>query len=457
MSEGPARKADSCAVVRAPLYPHVLGIATAVAIEPVLGVRYLSVAHWLRQFWSWPEERRRRWQQLRVDEMVGYAARAVPFYRSLVGPRGDIRLGDLPVVDKGRIRGDMTAFLSDRWQEVPHITKATGGTTGDPWRYPLDKVAWSHMYGAALHAWERTGYRYGDRMVLLGSPPSLVPGGRSWKSKARLRLERRFVSAAGIEIDRAESRRRVVTAGRLGAALWYGYAGTIARMAEAVLDEGLPVTPPGAIVTTSETLTPEWRRRIDEAFGVDVVDEYGCNDGGVLAHSCAGGRYHIAENVSFVEVVDGDTPCPPGVEGDVAVTNLHARALPFLRYKIGDRAVLGNGRCPCGRPGTTFERLLGRTADTVRLPDGRELSAISFGHVFKETPRVRRWQVVQPDVRTVKVRLEVESELGSDEAERIQRYFCERVGREVAVELTTVERMERTAGGKHKIVVRLFE
>ena len=62
------------------------------------------------------------------------------------------------------------------------------------------------------------------------------------------------------------------------------------------------------------------------------------------------GRFHVAENISLVEILDGDEPCPPGVEGDIVVTNLHAQALPFLRYRVGDRAVLGDGPCPCGLP-----------------------------------------------------------------------------------------------------------
>lgn len=453
-------RSDGSDVTRASLYPHVLALATTLAVEPLLGVRHLSTAHWLRRFWSWPEERRGRWQTDRVEQVVAHAVSNVPFYRSQFGARQGsraLRISDLPAVDKARIRADMEAFRSEGWQQAAHISKTTGGTTGDPWRYPLDKVAWSHIYGAELYAWELTGYRYGEPVAYMGTPPSLVPAGRSLKTRVRLRLEGRVVSAAGMEIDRRRSIERVLRAVEVGAGLWYGYAGTIAAMADAVLEEGIPVPRGGTIVTTSETLQPQWRARIEQAFGALVVDEYGCNDGGVLAHTCPRGRFHLADNVSVVEVLDGDEPCPPGVEGDVTVTNLHARVLPFLRYKVGDRAVLGDGPCPCGRPGTTLERLVGRTWDRLRLPDGTELSAVTFNPAFMTTPHVRRWQVVQPEPATVKVRLDVEPGYGTDEAEHIGRYFRERCGADVRVEVTTGEPMERTPGGKHKVVVRLFD
>src|SRR5213079_1972579 len=106
-----------------------------------------------------------------------------------------------------------------------------GGSTGDPWQYPLDRRAWTHMYAASLHLWERTGYRYGESIVLLGSPPSLHPESVDWKLRVRLLLERRIVSTAGVEIDPATSLERARRAGEAGGSLWYGYASTAAAMA----------------------------------------------------------------------------------------------------------------------------------------------------------------------------------------------------------------------------------
>lgn len=443
---------------RGAIYPPALALATLLLLEPATGARYLSQAQWLRDFYAWPAHARRRWQQERLQSVVRHAAHRVPFYRDLLGrrPSEPIDLEELPVVDKACIRSSMEAFLAERWEQMPHVPKKTGGTSGDPWQYPLDRAAWSHIYAAALHLRERAGYRYGEKVVLLGSPPSLIPGGTSWKVRVRHRLERRVVSAAGMEIDRAASLSRLRSAGSGEAALWYGFAGTIAAMADAMLEQPVPIIPPRAIITTSETLQPPWRQRIERAFGVPVFDEYACNDGGVLAHSCRRGRFHLADNVSLLEVLDGDTACPPGVEGDVTVTNLHARVLPFLRYKVGDRAVLAEDECPCGQPGSTLERISGREGDRIRLPHGAELSALAFNELFKQTPSVRKWQVVQRDVRHVTVRLDVQERFGEDEAGLIVRQFSEQCGDQVEIDLTTSEEMERTPGGKHKVVIRRF-
>lgn len=445
--------------VRPGLYPYALGLATMVAVEPVVKARYLSIAQWLREFSAWPEGRRTAWQRHRLAGILDHAGTHVPFYRDLLGGRPGAALTDLPVVDKEQVRRDMGSFLSAGWETVPHITKATGGTTGDPWRYPLDKRAWAQIYGASLHFREQVGYRYGERIVLLGSPQSLLPGGSGWKAGMRARLERRVYAAAGLDVDHVSSLARARQAGDLRGAMWYGYASTVAAMADAVAREGLEIHPPRAIITSSEMLWPAWRRRIEEAFGVGVYDEYGCNDGGVLAQTCGVGRFHVAENVSIIEVLDGDKPCPPGVEGDIVVTNLHARVLPFLRYRVGDRVVLGEGPCPCGRAGVAFTRVAGRHGDRLRLPCGRELSARAFGPVFEQASirHVRRWQVVQTAIDRVVIRLDVEPGFTAAEAEAVQRSFRDRCGDDVMITLSTSEPIELTDAGKHRVVIRASE
>lgn len=429
------------------IYPRLLDLATRHAIEPLVGAPYLSIATWLREFEGWPEERRRAWQERRLETVLAAAAANVPFYR---GRRA--RLQDLPVVDKALIRANMDAFRADGWRRMRYVQKATAGTTGDPWQYELDTRAWANMYGAQLRSWERAGYRYGDPIVVLGTPPSLVPGGRSARSRLRAAVERRTYAAAGIAIDRDASLRRVRRAYDAGGKIWYGYAGMVAAMAEAA-PTGIAAPGPAAIVTTSEPLLPDWRKGIERAFGAPVVDEYGCNDGGILAVSCQVGRFHVAENVALVEILDTDEPCPPGVEGDIVVTNLHAQVLPFLRYRVGDRAVLGDGPCPCGLPGLTFSRLTGRIGDRLKLPDGRELQFSTFGPIFWRTPSVRRWQIVQDVRERVKVRLDVDPSFSPAEEDEVRRGMIARVGEGVAIDVVTTEPIERTRAGKQKVLI----
>jgi phenylacetate-CoA ligase len=438
-------------------YPDLLALGTRWVIEPLLGTPYLSIQRWLSEFDSWPAARREEWRHQRLARVVRHAAGHVPYYRSLLGgvDPGDVRLEELPVVGKADLRDDPEQFRSEGWQDMPTVHKITGGTGGgNPWQYPLDLTAWSHVYGALLHFWAQLGCRYGERVVLLGTPPSLGFAKPSRLKRARHRVERHIVSVAGLEIDRESSRRRALGAGRADAAVWFGYPSIVAAMADAVLAEGLQVAPPRAIVTTSETLQPQWERAIEAAFGIPPTDLYGCNDGGILAQRCPRGWYHLAENLSLVEILEGGKPCPPGTEGDVVVTNLHARAMPFLRYRVGDRAVMGEGTCPCGRPGRTLETLVGRAWDTFELPNGRRLSPMTFNWAFADTTSVRRWQVVQ-DGSDVTIRLKVDDRLDPDDERKIRAAVERYCGGGVRVKITTDEPLLRSQGGKYLTMVRM--
>ncbi|MEV0703317.1 hypothetical protein AB0I53_36115 [Saccharopolyspora sp. NPDC050389] len=446
--------------LRTALRPRVVSAVTRSVVEPVLRAPYLSTARWLPEFFTWPEQKRRAWQRDRLRAVLRHAQEEVPYYRDVLAGRNvdGVDLAELPVIDKAMMRPCMDNFLSRDWRDIPHIVKKTGGSTGDPFQYPLDKRAWVHIYAANLYFWERTGYRYGDRLVMVGSPPSLQSASEGLKSRLRALLEGRVVSAAGCHIDPETSLERALTAGRARGVLWYGYASHVAAMADAVLEAGVRVPSPKVIVTTAELLFPTWRERIEQAFEAPLRDQYGCNDGGIMSQGCSHSRLHLAESVSIVEILDhAGRRCPPGEEGDVVVTNLHARTLPFLRYRIGDRAVLGAGTCPCGTEGTFLERVVGRQGDSLQLPNGKHVSMHPLGKCFFDARHVRRYQFVQPEPGRVQVRLEVEPGFDADERSMILGEVRRLVGSAVEVDLTTDEPMERTRGGKHRVVVRTFD
>lgn len=445
---------------RSSLRPRVVDMLTRGMVEPVLRAPYLSTARWLPEFFEWRPQERQRWQRERLQAVLRHSQKYVPYYRHLLGNRAveSVDLAELPVVDKAMMRERMDDFLSEGWHKIPHVAKRTGGTSGDPFQFPLDLRAWTHVYAASLHFYERTGYRYGERFVILGSPPSLHPETVNLKLRLRFALEGRVVSTAGWDISPETSLERAITAGQARGALWYGYASTVAAMADAVLKAGVHVAPPKAIVTTAELLFPTWRKRIEHAFGAPLRDQYGCNDGGIMSQECSHGRLHLAENVSIVEILDeSGRPCPPGEEGDVVVTNLHARTLPFLRYRLGDRAVLGEGTCSCGTGGTFLGRVAGRQGDTLHLPDGRHPTMPALIHSFWNAHHVRRFQFVQQEAGRVQVRLDVDPGFDGNERSMVVREIRRQVGDSVELDVTTDEPLVRTRGGKHRIVVRTFD
>lgn len=439
-------------------YPPLLNYATRLLVEPTLRAPYLSTCAWLHEFYDWVPERRYEWQRSRLQQVLAHAASNVPRYRAQAGPLGNLALEDLPVVCKDVIREDTQSFLSQAQPQPSYVLKCTSGTTGERWTYPLDRRAWTHTYAAWLFFLGFTGYRYGDPLVVFG-PHSARDRPHSVLDLLREKAERRHFTGGGADLGGAASERRLVEASRHGGAIWYGYPSVMAAMGRAVADRECseaPILfrPPSAIVTSGEMLYPLWRRQIERLFGGPVLDQYGCNDGGILTQSCRAGRFHVAENLSIVEVLKDGEPCAPGVEGSVTVTNLHALLLPFLRYDTGDRASLGAGDCPCGRSGQTLQAVQGRTWPSVLLPDGREVNPLDLSLDRVDAPHVRRVQLLQRDLEELRVRLEVNAGFSAAEEERIRTFMSEQCQHALRVTVLTDEQMEMTSGGKHPFVIR---
>lgn len=148
---------------------------------------------------------------------------------------------------------------------------------------------------------------------------------------------------------------------------------------------------------------------------VAIVDVYALSETGVLGFGCRDGAgVHVAEDAVVAEIVDpgGEQVLRPGERGEIAVTLLSAEALPLVRYRTGDSAVLDDTPCACGR---TAGRLVGieRLAERVRVR-GRAVSALEVERALAGlSARARSFVIVRlsDDDDVLRVRI-----AGDDEA-----------------------------------------
>ena len=73
----------------------------------------------------------------------------------------------------------------------------------------------------------------------------------------------------------------------------------------------------------------------------------------------------------IVEVFEGRSSARPGEVGEVVATRLHAFAMPFIRYRLGDLVTQGDAPCACGAPFSTIFTVQGRMLDYFPLANGR--------------------------------------------------------------------------------------
>jgi phenylacetate-CoA ligase len=151
-----------------------------------------------------------------------------------------------------------------------------------------------------------------------------------------------------------------------------GMTSAIARLADLTIAERISWRP-RFVVSTGELLTEPLRARIAQ-WDVPLYDLYGSNELNLIAWQCPHGAdtYHVCDDAHVIDVLGADGhPVAVGEWGEVVATSLFSYAMPMIRHRLGDVAVRGPDRCPCGAAFSTLLAIRGRTFDSFDLGDGR--------------------------------------------------------------------------------------
>lgn len=91
--------------------------------------------------------------------------------------------------------------------------------------------------------------------------------------------------------------------------------------------------------------------RYAEVFDCLVANNYGCREVWTIAYDCSCGYLHINDRSILFELVDENNNIisEPDRIGSVVVTSLVQKCMPFIRYKLGDKAQYLEGECKCGK------------------------------------------------------------------------------------------------------------
>jgi putative adenylate-forming enzyme len=218
---------------------------------------------------------------------------------------------------------------------------------------------------------------------------------------------------------------------------------------------------PRAVMTASEVLSDETRRRIERAFGSSPFNQYAATETAGIAADCELHRMHFYEDLVITEIVDEkNRPVPPGELGaKVLVTVLFSRTLPLIRYEMSDCLRASSEPCSCGRSFAVLDAIEGRREDVLELPSSTGGEVAVHPNVFHDILDLlplRGWQVRQEPsglrVLVVGPPETIQSDVWSQKLTSALASQGVKLGH-VLVE--RVEEIPRTALGKAPLVQRL--
>ena len=188
------------------------------------------------------------------------------------------------------------------------------------------------------------------------------------------------------------------------------------------------------IELTGEYLQDSVRVEIEDKFQCITANQYGSREVNSIAFECPFHNLHCLEGNVYVEVMDMDNE---GF-GDIVVTSLKNRAMPVIRYKLGDKIKIHkNIKCRCGRCGRVIELKEGRSDDWIYLSDGSKIHVYiliqGFHLIQSETGEcIKQFQIRQRKVDCLEIDIVVNSK---GEEEIISKMLVEWITNKIVCEI----------------------
>lgn len=408
---------------------------------------------------GWDERKISEYQAARLQQLVAYCWKFVPYYRSKwtghISSPGDIRcvsdLQRLPVLSKDELRDNLEA-LTTTAPTVKSAPARTGGSTGQPTLFRMtradEELAWAQMYTA----WSWAGWRIGDPFQAVGGQSIGVGIGdhRTWKDWV---VNRWTTSGSNLTLERTKH----LASSRHFQQIrfMYGYPSAIKELCDLLRTIGERPRNLRGVVCTAEVMRAEVREEISSSLGgIPVHDQYGLNDGGLFAaEGSERDGLHLFFTRGILEVVDDQNRqiTEAGRSGRALATCLTNLATPFVRYETGDQVHwYTRDPSPSGICWPRIGQVDGRTGDVIRLPSDRRIAMPGLTLVMRWIDGLKQYQFIQSGPRSVTARLDRGGNFSMSEAEVLQ-YLREKISDEIDWRVVWGQ-PERTANQKVLII-----
>lgn len=423
-----------------------------------------------RQLPYWPLERLQEMQNRRIQEIVSYAYKNVPYYREVIDRLGISPatlstakdLARLPILEKDQLLDSSAQFMPFDFRPGTSLRLKSSGTAGRSKSIYHDRKA---LFRALAHGQRQrhvlarfVGRSAGYREMIVVRANSVQEqirefyAANSWTPKP-LDLKRQLLPMVGVSLEEQANR---INRFRPNVMRGYGsYLGAFFRQAH---ERNIALRPPEAIVFGGDSMPEADTQLIEQKMGVPVLSTYQATEALRIGFQCEQrSGFHLSMDDVAIRVVDNQgKDVEPGGRGHLLISNLTNRATVLLNYRLGDIVTLGETSCSCGRSLPTIERIDGRSDDLITLPGGEPLHALAVLEKLQGVASVVQIQVVQEALGRFLIRATGTSISDRERAEaELVANLRSAVGHaEVSVEWVTD--MPRNSGGKVKAVISKF-
>jgi len=400
------------------------------------------------------EEELREYQENRLQKVLRAAQYGSPYYKRLFertsfdieAPHLIERMKELPILTKEEVKPHVEEILSCNIPRKQLISCHTSGTTGSGLHFyetrETEQERWAIWW--RYRGWHGINQ---DTWCAYFGGRSVVPLRQQKPPYWRKNTPGRQLLFSAYHLSRQTAPAYVEALKESDVTWTHGYPSVLALLAGVILEEDLdPGQSVRHITVGAESLLPQQRQVIEQAFGVKVRQHYGQAESVANISECEYGNLHVDEDYSIVEFL-------PIADGQYRIigTSLINPAFLFLHYDTGDIATLREGTCPCGRLGRLVQEIDGRKEDYVILPNGAVVGRLD--HIFKDLVNIREAQIYQKQQGQIELRIVKGTSYTDKDEQDLLKATRKRVGDDMEIIVRYVDAIERTSSGKLRFVL----
>lgn len=401
-------------------------------------------------------------QKEELKKLLLFCVEHVPAYKRfeylkekiLISP--EKALLEFPVLEKKEFSKNKELYLSEKADLSKCILNKTGGSTGEPVRFYIDRetVEW---YEAARYlglSW--WGINIGDRCLMLWASLNDINSTNNWKEKIKEFVLKNRLIMSPWEIDEKNIKNIVKKIQKYNPSFIYAYPSAIYKLAHLLKENKIEVKLNlKGVVTTAENLYEYQKNLIEDVFKCPVINEYGARDGGIIAYQCRKGRMHLMTLTGYYEFVDIDGVVDKNKKA-ILVTDLHNYVMPRLRYRLGDVVTLDEKGCDCGIGFPTIKEVDGRIDEIFVTKTGEIYDSHFFNILAREMKGVLQYQIIQHDLDNMTLKIVKGKEFNEKEIE----HFVESIKNKfanISVKVEYVNEIPTGPSGKVRYTIREYE
>ena len=345
--------------------------------------------------------------ETKKDEIVEYHLKNNSFYKAFAKNIDIKNWNSIPVMTKKDLQQPLEERLSKDFTKKDVYVNKTSGSSGDPFTFAKDKFCHALTWAVIQNrfGWYNLDFNSSKQARFYGIP---LDKKGYYKERLKDTLSRRFRFSV-FDLNDSAFEKHLEKFEKIPFEYINGYTSSIVHFATFLQKRNIilkTVSPSlKACIVTSEMLFEDDKNLMEIQFGIPVINEYGASELDLIAFENPNGNWQVNSESLFIEILDEDnTILPYGEEGRVVITSLYNKAHPFIRYDIGDVAILSKE--------STFktpilEKLTGRTNDIAILPSGKKAAGLTFYYITKsiieDDGKVKEFVIEQIKIDTFKV------------------------------------------------------